>query len=167
MLRGAVAFAGLTAVTAQLEQGRLWRLDQAAIRAVAARRRPAAVRAARAVSTLAEPVPISAVLALFAAGAVRRAGWRGTWQPFLVVAAGAAARRRLSRVIARPRPPAAIWLAVPEGFSLPSKHTTLAALAAGACARSAGMWPACTPGLAAGGCRGRHEPGLPGRPLAK
>jgi membrane-associated phospholipid phosphatase len=49
--------------------------------------------------------------------------------PCLVVASGAVARRRLSRVIARPRPPSEAWLTVPEGFSLPSKHTTLAALA--------------------------------------
>jgi len=34
---------------------------------------------------------------------------------------------------------AAAWLTEPEGFSLPSKHTTLAALTAGACAGSAGL----------------------------
>jgi undecaprenyl-diphosphatase len=44
----------------------------------------------------------------------------------------------VSRVIARPRPPAAAWLTDPEGFSLPSKHTTMAALTAGACVRAAG-----------------------------
>jgi undecaprenyl-diphosphatase len=58
--------------------------------------------------------------------------------PVLVVAGGAAARRRVSRVVARPRPPAEAWLTRPEGYSLPSKHTTLAALAAGACARTLG-----------------------------
>ena len=52
--------------------------------------------------------------------------------PCLVVPAGAMARRCLSRVIRRPRPPESGWLAKPEGFSLPSKHTTLAALTAGA-----------------------------------
>jgi PAP2 superfamily len=56
----------------------------------------------------------------------------------LIVASGAAARRRLSRVIARQRPPAEAWLSEPEGFSLPSKHTTLAALAAGECVRALG-----------------------------
>ena len=35
-------------------------------------------------------------------------------------------------------PPAETWLSEPEGFSLPSKHTTLAALAAGACVRALG-----------------------------
>ena len=49
----------------------------------------------------------------------------------MVVASGAVARRWLSRVIARPRPPAAGWSTEPEGFSLPSKHTALAALIAG------------------------------------
>ena len=49
------------------------------------------------------------------------------------------ARRRLSRVIARQRPPADAWLAEPEGFSLPSKHTTLAVLTVGAAARAAGI----------------------------
>jgi membrane-associated phospholipid phosphatase len=60
-------------------------------------------------------------------------------RPFLVVASGAAARRILSQVIARERPPAAAWLTEPEGFSLLSKHTTLAALAAGACVRALGI----------------------------
>ena len=72
------------------------------------------------------------------AGAARRDGWRSACVPCLVVASGAAARRRLSRVIARQRPPAETWLSEPEGFSLPSKHTTLAALAAGACVRALG-----------------------------
>jgi undecaprenyl-diphosphatase len=56
-----------------------------------------------------------------------------------VVAAGALVRRGLSEAIARPRPPEDAWLAEPEGFSLPSKHTTMAALAAGAAARALGV----------------------------
>jgi hypothetical protein len=52
---------------------------------------------------------------------------------------GPAARRHLSRVIARRRPPAEAWLAEPEGFSLPSKHTTLAVLTVGAAARAIGI----------------------------
>jgi len=103
------------------------------------RRRPAGVSAARAVSTLAEPAFVSLLLAVFAVIVARRAGWRAACAPFLAVASGAAVRRRLSRAIARPRPPAAAWLTEPEGFSLPSKHTTLAALTAGACAGSAGL----------------------------
>jgi membrane-associated phospholipid phosphatase len=139
LFRSAVAFAALAAVTVHAENGRLWSLDQAAIRAVQARRRPAAVSAAHAVSALAEPAFASAVLAAFAALAARRAGWRSACLLCLTVASGAVARRRLSRVIARLRPPAAVWLAEPEGYSLPSKHTTLAALTAGACASSAGV----------------------------
>jgi membrane-associated phospholipid phosphatase len=79
------------------------------------------------------------VLAIAAGCAVRRAGWQRVCWPCLAVAGGAAARRRLSRVIARQRPPADAWLAEPEGYSLPSKHTTLAALTAGACVRILGM----------------------------
>jgi undecaprenyl-diphosphatase len=135
----------LALVTASAENGQLGRLDRAAIKAVEARRGPAVVSAARAVSALAEPAFISALLASLAVVQARRTGWPSACLPCVVVASGAAARRRLSRVIARPRPPAAVWLAEPEGFSLPSKHTTLAALTAGACAGSAGMRGA--PGL--------------------
>jgi undecaprenyl-diphosphatase len=71
-------------------------------------------------------------------GASRRTGWRRACIPLLVLASGAVVRRRLSRLIARPRPPAAAWLTEPEGFSLPSKHTTIAALTAGACVEAAG-----------------------------
>ncbi len=56
--------------------------------------------------------------------------------PRLVVAGSAAARRIAAQVIARPRPPAQAWLTTPEGYSLPSKHTTVAALAVGACVRT-------------------------------
>ena len=140
VLHSAVAFSLLAAITADAGNGRLWHFDRAAIRALEARRRrPAAVSAAQAVSALAEPAFVSALLAAFAAMAARRAGWRAACLPGLVVAGGTVARRRLSQVIARARPPAAIWLTEPEGFSLPSKHTTLAALAAGACACSAGV----------------------------
>jgi membrane-associated phospholipid phosphatase len=91
------------------------------------------VRAARAVSALAEPRFVVFPVAVATAAAARRAGWRRAWVPCLTVASGAAVRRLLSRAIARPRPPASVWLAEPEGFSMPSKHTALAALTAGAC----------------------------------
>ena len=139
MLHGAVAFAALAAVTAYAGNGRLRHFDQAAIRALEVRRRrPAAVRAAHMVSALAEPAFAAAVLTAFAAVVARRAGWRAACLPCLAVAAGTVARRRPSHLIARPRPPATLWLTEPEGFSLPSKHTTLAALTAGACAANAG-----------------------------
>ncbi len=140
VLRSVAALTALAAVTARAEDGPLRVLDQAAIRALETRDRPAAaVRAARAVSALAEPAFASAVLAAFAVAAARRADWRAACLPGLVVAGGAVARRRLSRAIARPRPPAAVWMTQPEGFSLPSKHTTLAVLTAGACASGAGV----------------------------
>ena len=59
--------------------------------------------------------------------------------PCLVVGSGAVARRILSKVIARQRPPAEAWLTVPEGYSLPSKHTALAAMAVGACVGAFGL----------------------------
>ena len=139
-LRGAAAFAALATVTARAGDGPLRHLDQAAIRALETRDRPAAAASsARAVSALAEPAFASAVLAAFAVAAARRAGWRAACLPGLVVAGGTVARRRLSRAIARPRPPAAVWMTEPEGFSLPSKHTTLAVLTAGACAGAVGV----------------------------
>jgi undecaprenyl-diphosphatase len=52
---------------------------------------------------------------------------------------GSRVRRGLSRAIGRQRPPEANWLIEPEGFSLPSKHTAVAALTAGACATCVGV----------------------------
>jgi membrane-associated phospholipid phosphatase len=131
-----IAFAAPTLVAAAVGRGGLASADQAGFRAVLAHRRPAGTVVARAVSALAEPGVVYPLVA--AAGAASRDGWSGACLPFLVVASGAATRRRLSRVIGRQRPPAEAWLSEPEGFSLPSKHTTLAALAAGACVRALG-----------------------------
>ncbi len=141
----------------------LARTDRSLFAAVLAHRRPAIVTAARAVSGLAEPGIVYPALA-----AARRGGWPQAVLPGLVVAGGAAARRQLAQVIARPRPPASAWLAEPEGFSLPSRHTTLAALAAGATARALGTGRPSrrtAPLLAAAGvgasrvCLGVHWPG--------
>jgi undecaprenyl-diphosphatase len=68
----------------------------------------------------------------------RRTSWWQAAVPVLTVLTGAAVRRGVSRLIARSRPPSTAWLVEPEGFSLPSKHTTAAALTAGACARALG-----------------------------
>jgi undecaprenyl-diphosphatase len=114
--------------------GRTGRFDRAVIRVAENGRSPAAVRAARVISALGEPRFVVLPIAMVTAHAARRVGWRQACAPALAVASGAAARRLLSRVIARPRPPAAIWLTEPDGFSMPSKHTSLAALTAGACA---------------------------------
>jgi membrane-associated phospholipid phosphatase len=87
---------------------------------------------ARMASAVAGPGFAAGVLAICAVGTARRAGWRAALTPGLMVASGTMVRHRLSRVIARQRPPSEFWLTEPEGFSLPSKHTTLAALTAGA-----------------------------------
>ncbi|MGB6458309.1 MAG: phosphatase PAP2 family protein [Streptosporangiaceae bacterium] len=97
-----------------------------------------AVRTAHVVSPMAEPKVAFFPLAAAAVIAGRRHGWQAACQPCVTVIGGRAVRRGLSRLVARPRPPAANWLVVPEGFSLPSKHTSLAALTAGACATALG-----------------------------
>jgi hypothetical protein len=117
---------------------RLARADRAAMAAVPAWRTPSGVAAARAVSALAEPAFTGPVLAAAAVIAARRGGWRAAVLRALAVPAGVAARWLLSEMIARPRPPAAIWLAEPEGYSLPSRHTTIATLTAGAVGAAAG-----------------------------
>lgn len=70
-------------------------------------------------------------------------------------------------MIARERPPAQAWLIEPEGFSLPSKHTTLAVLTVGAAAAALGTRRAparAATALAAAGigasrvCLGVHWP---------
>jgi membrane-associated phospholipid phosphatase len=134
--RGSVlAFAGLAAIVVWPGHASIGLLDQAVIRLAENGRNPATVRTARVVSSLGEPgfvlIPIAGATAI----ALRRVGWRQACVPGITVATGAAVRRLLSRAIARDRPPEAIWLAEPEGFSMPSKHTSLAVLTAGACAR--------------------------------
>ena len=116
--------------------GGLAQADRMAFERVWARRGPAGIALARAVSAVAEPAVVYPVLGMTGALAAPRIGWRKACLPGLVVAGGAATRRVASQLIARPRPPAAAWLITPEGFSLPSKHTTLAALTAGACVRT-------------------------------
>lgn len=137
--------------------GDTWRdADRKAFERFRAHRTESRTRAARAVSALAEPHVLYPVLGLAGvAGAaldwrrqdrLRRDGQPGRpgpgwWQacsPLLAVAGGALVRRALSEVVARPRPPERDWLAKPEGFSLPSRHTTMAALTAGAVARALG-----------------------------
>jgi len=137
---GAIAFfAALAAVTsAAVGGGWAADADQAVFERVRASRTQSGVVVARAVSALAEPAVAYPLLAAVGVCAARRAGWQHAVWPSLTVASGAIVRRRLSLAIARPRPPQWAWLAEPEGFSLPSKHTSLAALAAGACVRATG-----------------------------
>lgn len=107
--------------------------------ALVVRHRTAAViRAAHAVSAAAEPAAVAVPIAAATAIAIRRPGWRAGLTPGLTVLTGMAVRRWLSARIGRERPPQSGWLTQPEGFSLPSRHTTLAALTAGACAGAAG-----------------------------
>jgi hypothetical protein len=118
-----LASAGLAVTIARAGDGLLGRLDQAVIGMIHGGRSPAAVTAARAISTLAEPGFVVFPVAAATVAAGRRAGWRQACVPCLAVASGSAVRRLLSRAVARPRPSAAIWLTEPEGFSMPSKHT--------------------------------------------
>ncbi len=119
--------------------------DRALFETVCTHRGRAGTLAARVISAFGAPAVLYP--GLMAGSAVRKAGWQRACVACLVVVTGAQTRRRLSRVIARPRPPAEAWLTEPEGYSLPSKHTTLAALTAGACVRSLGIYGA--PGRAA------------------
>jgi membrane-associated phospholipid phosphatase len=150
----AVAFAALAVLAGRIAgDGRLARADRSAFDRVLASRTRAGIVIAHAVSALAEPEVVYPLLVIASAAAARRAGWRHAGMPGLVIT-GAAARRMLSRAIARPRPPAEAWLTEPEGYSLPSKHTTLAALTAGACVRTLGVRGAparAAPMLAAAG----------------
>jgi membrane-associated phospholipid phosphatase len=136
---GAVSFTGVAALALAADHDWLADADRRAFEAVRTRRGAAATRIAHGISELAEPAVVYPVLALAGVIAARRGGWWCAGLPCLAVAGGAAARRRLSRVIARQRPPADAWLTEPEGFSLPSKHTTLAVLAVGATARAFGV----------------------------
>ncbi len=136
-LTGAVAAFTAVAFLARSDHYRLLAgADRALSEAVKARRSPARTAVARFVSGLAEPTVVYPAIA--AGVAARGAGWRRAAAACAVALTGAEVRRRLSQVIARPRPPAEGWLATPDGFSLPSKHTTLAALAAGAAMQASG-----------------------------
>jgi membrane-associated phospholipid phosphatase len=134
----ALAFATLGLVIAQGGDSQVGEFDQAVISKLESARSPGAVRTARAISGMAEPALSGAMLAVAAVVAARRGGWRTAVTPCLAVVSGAHVRRVLSRAVARPRPPEALWLTEPEGFSLPSKHTSVAALTAGACAACTG-----------------------------
>jgi undecaprenyl-diphosphatase len=139
LLSGAAACGAVMVLAYCADHGPAADLDRQAFEAVRARRRPGTVKVARVVSAPAEPAVAYPVLTLAGVSAARRGSWWRAALPCLVVVSGAGARRRLSRVIARQRRPADGWLAEPEGFSLPSKHTTLAVLTAGATVRAAGV----------------------------
>jgi membrane-associated phospholipid phosphatase len=139
LLRAAAAYGAVLVLAYSADHGLAAGLDRRAFEAVRARRGPGAVKVARFVSGLAEPHIVYPVLAFAGISGARQGIWRQAAVPCLVVAGGAFARRHLSRVIARPRPPAEAWLAEPEGFSLPSKHTTLAVITVGAAVRAIGI----------------------------
>lgn len=136
----ATCSAALAALAVQTRMdSRVARADRAAFGRIRARRTEDGIAVARAVSSLAEPGVVYPVVAFVSVAAAPRTGWRHACLPVLTVAGGAAARRAVSRVVARPRPPAEAWLITPEGYSLPSKHTTMAALGTGACLRVLGV----------------------------
>ena len=137
--RAAAAFA--TRARAAVSEGgeRLARADRAVMAALPAWRNSRGVAVARSVSAMAEPAFAGPLLAAAALITARRHGWRAAALPALAVPGGVAARWLASELIARPRPPAQIWLVEPEGPSLPSRHTTLAVLTVGALADAAGV----------------------------
>ncbi len=100
------------------------------------RRRPVVIGLARAVSLLGEPRV--AYPAIAAAGALGRAKPEVIARIGLTVFSATVARAGLCRVLHRPRPPESGWRTRPDGASFPSRHTTLAALAAGAAWRLIG-----------------------------
>lgn len=163
----AAVFVTATVIAAQVVRpGPLADADRAAFIAVRARRRLAGVIAARTISALAEPGVTYSAAVLAGVVASRRTSWWQAAVPVLTISSGAAVRRRVSRLIARSRPPSTAWLVEPEGFSLPSKHTTAAALTAGACARALGTrshgYVASTAAFLVGASRvylGVHWPG--------
>lgn len=99
------------------------------------RRHPVVIGLARTISLLGEPevaypmVATTAALAQAEPELIARIG--------LTIFGATVARAGLCRVLHRPRPPESDWRTRPDGASFPSRHTTLAALAAGAAWRLA------------------------------
>lgn len=129
---------------------RLVRADRALAEGVWQRRDPVTVAAARVVGALGDPrfaYPLAAAAAV--AGMLARPddptsprAIRAGNTPLRLVAvvcAGGAVRRLCCEVLRRPRPPEHARLAPAEGYSLPSKHATLAVLVAGAIVRAVGL----------------------------
>jgi len=116
------------------------RLDRAAAAIIWRRRTPRTVATARLVGVLGDPAiayPATIVACLLAPAGGRHS--RHARLPPLAVLMLAAALRRIGcDLIARPRPPQPVRLVTVDGHSLPSRHTTLAVLAAGAVVRAAG-----------------------------
>ena len=135
--RTASALAALACTCVRHGGERIARADRTLVAALPARRSPRGVTFARAVSAVAEPAFAAPLLALAAAMTAQRGGLRAAAVPALAVPAGMVARWLLAELIARPRPPATVWLVEPEGYSLPSRHATLAVLTAGALAAAA------------------------------
>lgn len=162
------AFAATAVIASRVVQpGPLADADRMAFAAVRARRHAAGVLAARSLSALAEPSVAYLAAALTGVALFGRTSWWQAASPLLTISSGSAVRRRVARIVARPRPPSGAWLTEPEGFSLPSKHTAVAALSAGACARalsphSHGYATSTVAALVVGGSRvylGVHWPG--------
>lgn len=128
------AVAAMTIAVAE----RFARADRAVMAAVPGCRNRRAVTAALAVSAMAEPTVAGSVLVAAALIGATRDGWPTAALPLVAVPCGLAARRLFCDLIGRPRPPQGNWLVKPTGYSLPSRHATVAALTAGACFSAAG-----------------------------
>jgi membrane-associated phospholipid phosphatase len=140
--RGGAPAAALSGYARELIRegaGRIVRADQAVMSALPARRTARGIALARAMSAMAEPGLAGTFLAGAVLTAVRRRGWQAAALPAVAVPSGVCARWLLCELIARPRPPSDLWLAEPEGYSLPSRHTTMAVLTAGALADAGGV----------------------------
>ena len=88
----AAAFAAVAIVASQATRpGPLADADQAAFAAVQSRRYPAGIAAARAISTLAEPISTYPAVVVAATVGSGRTSWQRTMFPIAVVATGAAA----------------------------------------------------------------------------
>ncbi|PZF86078.1 phosphatase PAP2 family protein [Jiangella anatolica] len=113
------------------------RWDRQVVETVRRRRTPPVVASARLVSAMAEPriaYPVVAGAGLWASGRRRALGdVAGGAAALATVVAGMVVRRAACGQIARTRPPRDAWLVRPDGHSLPSRHTTMAALTAGVC----------------------------------
>jgi membrane-associated phospholipid phosphatase len=139
---GLACLLGFVLLAADIKRrGRICQADQRVMSVMARMPRPPAVTgAARVLSALGDRgVAVAVAAAVPLLTGTGDAGQRST-HAVLRLGSGGVIRMLACRVVARPRPPDRLWLSEPHGLSFPSRHATLAVLAA--CAGSAGGGPA-------------------------